>query len=231
MERKVIALTIFLFFLPVFALAQSIELLWQGGGYVPPFYAGRTLWAAQTNITLFALPHGLGDAKALNYKWSRNGTVLGTSSGAGKNTLTYTDTVLSRTQTFKVEIISSAGKAVATDSITLDPSEQQLLIYENNPLLGYLFNREINGTYTPRDKEFTFSAFPFFYTAQSRNEASLAYKWSTNDGALETKSSVTYRTPEGGAGTSQISVRVNNKNQILQDKLRGFLVQFGNENE
>jgi hypothetical protein len=231
MERKVIALALFLFCIPVFAFAQSVELLWQGSGYVPPFYAGKTLWSAQTNVALFALPHGLGDATALNYKWTRNGTVLGSSSGVGKNSITYTDTVLSRTQTFKVDIISSAGKVITSDSITLTPSEQQLFIYENNPLLGYLFNRSISGTYIPRDQEFTFSAFPFFYTAQSRADANLAYKWSTNDGAVETKSSVTYRTPEGGTGTSQISVRVNSKNQILQDRVRGFLVQFGNGND
>ena len=47
--------------------AQSVDLLWQGETYVPPFYKGKSLWSDQSRITLFAIPQGLGNPANLNY--------------------------------------------------------------------------------------------------------------------------------------------------------------------
>ena len=34
----------------------SVDLIWEGGGYVPPFYSGRSLWARQGQLRLLAIP-------------------------------------------------------------------------------------------------------------------------------------------------------------------------------
>ena len=217
------------FLLPTSINAQSIDILWQGETYTPPFYKGKTLWSTQSGITLVAIPHGLGSSANLNYKWTRNGTVLGNISGRGKNTLTFVDSILSRPQTFKVDILSSEDKVLASASHTFIPTSPNLAVYENNPLYGFMFHKEMTGTHRLEGREVTFTAFPFFFSASNRVEDILGYDWRTNIGGTETRNSVTYRTPENVAGTSQVSVKASNRDRIMQSAEKSFMVQFGNQ--
>lgn len=217
-------LIIFFALFPGTALSQSVDLLWHGDGYVPPFYKGRTLWSSQSTITLVAIPHGLGSSANLDFRWSRNGTVLGSLSGAGKNTLNLTDTVLSKTQNITIEIVSDDNETLAVNSASITPAAQSALVYENNPLYGYLFHREVSRTYPLKDEEVTFTAFPLLF-----NTESLDYQWRTNAGRAETSRSVTYRVPEGGSGRASISLNISNVEKILQSASRNFLVEFGEE--
>ena len=223
-------LIFFLFLAPVFALnAQSVDLLWQGETYRPPFYEGRSLWSYQSIIKFVAIPQGLGDPTTLNYKWTKNGTVLGMVSGVGRNFLSFEDDVFSKPQEVKVEIISTDKKVLAEAKTTVRPQSAVLLVYENNPLYGYLFNREIGAGYRLREGEVTFSAFPLFATPATRDGANLSYSWTTSDGEIQSGSSVTYRAPEDAEGTSEVMLNISNSHKILVDLNRNFLVQFGNE--
>lgn len=224
-----------LFILTIYCLlftslsAQSVDLLWQGDGYTPPFYNGRTLWSSQSKITLFAVPQKLGGPANLNYKWSRNGTVLGSLSGVGKNTLSLNDSVLSKSQNIRVEIVFGDNEVLAQTSTVITPVTPSLLVYENNPLYGFLFHKEVSGSYPLHEAEITFDAFPLFFSVQDHSDTSLTYRWRTNTGETETKSSVTYRAPEEASGTSLISITLSNADKILQSANKSFLVQFGEE--
>src|SRR6185312_14095227 len=63
----------------------EVDLMWEGEGYIPPFYEGRAMWAHEGQITLFAVPHVLNangtpiNPNTLIYKWIQNDTVLGDS--------------------------------------------------------------------------------------------------------------------------------------------------------
>ena len=228
MKKLAFILTSFSFLLtPALAYAQSVDILWQGDGYTPPFYEGRAMWSNQSRITLLAVPQGLGNDANLNYKWSRNGTVLGDFSGVGKNTLSFNDSVLSRPQSIKVEIISNNDEVVTQSSVRIAPVVPSVLVFENNPLLGFLFHREVGSTYTLKDAEVTFTSFPFFFNTRNHADPLLTYKWQTNNGEVETKNSVTYRVPDGASGESFVSVNISNSKKILQTAGKSFLVQFG----
>src|SRR3989344_1121949 len=211
------------------ARAQSVDLIWQGNGYVPPFYQGRTLWSKQTKVSFLAISHGLGSSANLYYKWTKNGTVLGNLNGIGKNNFSYTDTILSRTQTVKVEILSDTDEVLASATVALTPVSPSLLVYENNPLYGFMFHKEVGGNYRLNESEITFSAFPLFFDVTSREDSSLVFAWRTNTGAVETGDSVTYRAPDDVSGSSQVSITVSNKDKITQEARKGFLVQFGEQ--
>ena len=214
------------FLIPASISAQSVDILWQGYSYTTPFYQGRTLWSKQSRITLVAIPQGLGDPLSLNYKWTRDGTVLGSLSGVGKNTLTYLDSILSKPQSIKVEIIAGQKTVLASNTENVVPLSPSLAIYENNPLYGYAFHREVGGSYKLIDKEITFASFPLFFSTSSRFGSQIGYQWQTNVGGIETSNTVTYRAPEGESGSSEVKVKVDNKNQITQSAERTFLVQF-----
>lgn len=218
------------FLLPTSALAQSVDILWQGETYAHPFYLGRSLWSQQSQVTITAIPQGLGNPAGLSYKWSRNGTVLGSLSGIGNNSFRFADTIFSKPALVKVQIISTDGDVLAENSVTITPTSSQLSVYENNPLYGFMFHREVGDGYTLEDKEVTFAAFPLFAPGANRSAANLNYTWSANNSTAEVGSSVTYRAPEGRVGTALIRLNLSNEGAIMPALTRNFLIKFGNEN-
>ena len=216
------------FLLPTSINAQSVDILWQGETYTPPFYQGRALWSKQSGITFVAIPQSLGNSANLNYKWSKNGTVLGNISGIGKNSLSFVDSILSKSQTIKVEIISNEGEVLASASTIVTPSSPTIAVYENSPLYGFMFHRETMGIHKLQQREATFTAFPLFFSTSNRADNALKYEWRTNVGGVETGDSVTYRTPDNASGSSEVRVNVSNINSIMQNVNENFLIQFDN---
>ncbi len=213
--------------LPTPANAQSVDLLWEGESYTPPFYQGGAPWSKQGYISLVAIPNGLGAPRGLNYKWIKNGTVLGSLSGVGKNTLRILDSVLSKPQEFRVEIVSSDDDVLARAAFTIRPRNPELMVYENNPLYGILFHRALSGEYSLTGGEATLSAFPYFFPAESKDAPSLEYVWRSNAREDGRGSSITYRRPEGVSGSTAVSVRVSDSEVLLMPVTSGFLIQFG----
>lgn len=234
MSRKILSLLFIAYCLllvsaPLGARAQDIDLLWQGDTYTPPFYEGRALWSSQSRITFLAIPHGLGNQANLNYRWTKSGTVLGNSSGVGRSSLSFTDSIVSRPQTIKVDIMSSQGEILATASTNVAPITPTLTVYENNPLYGFMFHRETSGAHQLQDKEVTFAAFPFFFDTIDRTSETMNYEWRTNARDTQTGGMVTYRTPDNASGSSEIQVHASNINKILQNSSKTFLVEFENQ--
>jgi len=228
MKRVFILTAYFLLLTPMIASAQSVDILWQGETYTPPFYQGRALWSKQSGITFVAIPQSLGNSANLNYKWSKNGTVLGNISGIGKNSLSFVDSILSKPQTIKVEIISNQDEVLASASTIVTPISPTIAVYENNPLYGFMFHRETAGIHKLPQREVTFTAFPLFFSASNRADNVLKYEWRTNIEGVETGDSVTYRTPDDVAGSSKVQVRISNINSIMQTANQNFLIQFDN---
>ncbi len=223
-------------FVPFFpAFAQEVEIVWQGDTYTPPFYEGRSLWAHQSRVTLMAITHGSGYENPANvfYRWTQDGTVLGTASGIGKNSISFSDSVLSKPQTIKVDIRSASlpDDIVARNSVTIFPRNPVIGVYENNPLYGILFHKEVGVEYTFQNEEVTFSAFPYFFSALTKTAGPLRYNWLTNSRVAGTDPSITYRVPENTGGKAQVSIKVSNNDKFTQGANKNFLVQFKDQNE
>lgn len=219
-----------LLLIPAFAHGQSVDILWQGGNYVPPFYQGRNLWTSQSEVTFVAITQGLPNPAELTYKWIRNGTVLGLVSGVGKDSLTFMDTIFSKPVTISIEILDVQENVLAENKITLVPTAPEILVYEDNPLLGYMFHQEASAGYRLKDNEITLAAFPLFFTAFAREYPSLRYSWRSNAGEDSAIGSVTYRAPEKTSGSSAVSVSLANTDFFKQSARKSFLIQFnGNE--
>lgn len=230
--RKFYILSItLLLVLPIFNVrAQTVDILWQGEVYTSPFYKGKSLWSSQSRITMLAVPQGLGNPSALNYKWTKNGTVLGNISGVGKNSLSFVDSVLSKPQLVKVDIVGSNETILATASTNVVPIRPVLIVYENNPLYGFMFNKSAEGTYKLKEKEVSFTAFPFFFSTSDRENSLVSYEWRTNVGVATTKNSVTYRVPDESSGSSKVTLQVTSRNNIMQSADKNFLIEFGSTN-
>lgn len=217
--------------------SNEIDLLWQGRGYVPPFYSGRNLWAKEGFITITAIPHiysSVGQilaSKNLVYRWKKDGEILGNSSGVGRYYLTFADSVLALPQTITLDVFDG-DRIAASKTLQISSRNPKVLVYENNSLYGYMFNYEASGGFSLIKPEVTFASFPYYFSAKDRNDPALSFSWSsTKTSNFESANEVVFRVPENQTGSAFVKARVKNVNQILQGASSDFLIQFGNKNE
>ncbi len=216
------------FIFPASFSAQSIDLIWEGDSYTPPFYEGGVPWSSQSYIRLWAIPQGFSNPSSLIYRWTKSELVLGSFSGVGKNTLILSDSKLSKPQNFRVEIMSPEDDILAVTGFTIVPHEPEMLIYENHPLYGLLLNRAIKSDYELFRDEVTFSAFPIFLGIKSLDQESLSTTWRSNGKEIGQGPEITLRKPEGVEGSTSVSTKVTDQNILMWPLEKNFLIQFGN---
>jgi hypothetical protein len=57
-------------------------------------------------------------------------------------------------------------------------------LYEDNPLVGIIFNHALGSQNTIPETETTFAAIPFFASATSANDPRLIYGWTLNNNSI-----------------------------------------------
>jgi len=215
----------------------DIDLLWQATSYVPPFYQGKALYPHQGLITFTAVPNlsSTGNiSKSINsyvYIWKKDGDILSDFSGYGKNTFTLSGPIISRPFKIEVEVKSTDGISVGIATETITPRDPKVLLYENNPLLGILYNQRISNYVMP-NKELTISAVPYFFNAGSE-PSNLTYSWTMNNKSIANQddpSTITVRNENNTSGSATIGLKVTNTLKILQSTSNSINLNFGNNN-
>lgn len=201
-----------------------VSLSWQSDSYVHPFYKGKSTLSPQGTLTFIALPFfsrrsgSLGSNERISYTWKKDGQVFGEKSGFGKDTFTVETGILVQPVTVEVTAENLETGEIGQDRITVYPEETSVVLYENHPLRGVLFNKALGKQVTLVEPEISLFAVPF---ATSRSSFSaLAFNWSMNDTELtEKKRGVTFRTSAEVSGTSEISLALENPKETLQRAL------------
>lgn len=213
----------------------DMDLIWEARTYTPPFYAGRSLYSAESLIMFEAIPHfantnGVEIPKEnIIYTWKADGKPYQALSGYGKSFFWYNGSLLDKTQNIEVVAESVDGGFRATKSVTIDETSPLILIYESNPLYGPLYNKEVGSEYKLATKEVSFIASPYFFSI-SNFGSGLDFSWLMNGNPTTnsaSKNEITLRQDAEGAGSSRVSVSVNNAKKLLQSGERSFLVTFG----
>jgi len=216
----------------------DIDLLWQATSYVPSFYQGKALYPHQGLITFTAVPNVSADksiTKSLGsyiYTWKKDGDVLGDFSGYGKNTFSLRGTIISRAFTIEVNVTSTDGISLGSASATVNPRSPQVALYENDPLLGVLYNKNLS-SYKMQSKELSITAVPFFFN-KGTEPVSLEYKWTMNGQSISSQSdpsTLTVRNATGVSGSSTIGLQINNVLKTLQFASNSMSITFGQNNQ
>lgn len=199
----------------------TVDLLWEADSYTPPFYKGKALLADQSDALIIAMPDH-PNPSTLSYQWRQNGTILGSSSGIGRNTLFVPGTINTRPKTFTVTVTDPSGTYAAEQSVLVQNRSPFVLLYENHPLYGTFFNRALLDETVLNDTESTLVATPFYF--QNNNQA-LEYTWKVNgqtslSGPGENR--VTFGATQ--AGRSEISVTVRNLGKVLQSAGKNLII-------
>lgn len=209
----------------------DIDLLWEGETSVPPFYIGRPLPNAQSQITFLAMPHIMSGgselpASSLIYSWGENGVPVANASGYGKSSAVLTPPTFSQPFTVSVHVETPDGVGAADGSVTIAPQAPRALIYEDAPLLGVRFEKTIPANILFSGTEMSFAAFPVFVA----NPSALSYQW-TLDGAPFSvdpaqPGDVTFRKTGSGTGTHAVTFSFTNPARFLENGSAAFTLQF-----
>ncbi len=216
----------------------DIDLIWQASSYVPPFYQGKALYPHQGLITFTAIPNVSANgnvAKSIGtytYTWKKDGDVLSDFSGYGKSTFSLRGTIISRPFTIAVDVSTAQGVLIGQATATVQPQVPQIAFYENNPLLGVLYNKNLKNI-TMQGKELSISAVPYFFNA-GNEPAALQYKWTMNGQSIVSQidpSILTVRNDNSASGKTSISLQISNTLAILQTAANSMYITLSQPNQ
>ncbi|MBU6370739.1 MAG: hypothetical protein KGH93_00940 [Patescibacteria group bacterium] len=219
------------------AVSGSVDLVVESTSLVPPFYTGKAIFATQGTARIIALPNVMENGSALSandlvFTWQRDGQTLSAESGAGKDAITVSGTVPIRDISVSVSVSDASGNVLATASKILSPADPKVLVYEDNPLYGILFNKAMSGNYyLGQRSELDLVAEPYFFNLASIDGQDSTYKWFVNGN---------YASPSGASnelilkqagnnlsGTAAVTLDANNNDRIFQYASTNFNVNFG----
>jgi hypothetical protein len=191
-----------------------------------PFYKGASLVASEGLVRLIAIPDlrtasgAAIPASSLVYTWKNGDQVLQSDSGIGKSVLTATAPVKFRDATISVTVAAPDSSTVAQTSALISPVDPVVRIYQNDPLLGPLFNYALPDTISMSDAEDTFRAVAYYFTGTP----SLA--WSVNNVQSQSGQDITVRSSGSGSGTAIVGFEANQA-ATSQNANASMTVQFG----
>lgn len=205
--------------------AAQVELVWEAESYTPPFYKGKALMGRYQPVKIIALPQ-LGKSSVslsstdLIYTWKKNGRVLGSLSGYGKNTLLIDRTETGKEMRIEVVVSNKEGSVNATNELFLAPSEPKLLAYIYSPANGILFNRALQGQMKMGTKELSIAAVPYYLSAYKESVRYLNYEWKMgNEKSNVIDQIFTVRNKASTAGETTINVSVFNQADNMSEKV------------
>lgn len=214
--------------------ASTVDILWQARSYTPLFYKGKALLPNSGDVTLVAIPqfsaNGLkAGSQNYSYKWEKDGQVLGDVSGYGDDSITIQGSILVRPFTITVTVTASDGTS-GTASTFISNQLPKVVLYEDNPLYGTLYNNALTSSYSLTNQEVHLRAVPYFFSTTAFHTVSpLQFTWTISNGAPVTKSdeNIVLRQPEGtSGGQSGVAVSVQNPNRILQSDTANTTILF-----
>lgn len=202
-----------------------LVLLWQANdSYVPPFYKGKALPTAESEIKVVAMPEikkggTMISGKDMLYYWTLNYTNDAASSGYGKNSFTYLNDYLESSENVAVSVSTTDGQYSSEASLNITPSFPKISFYKNDKILGTLWDQALKDGHKIIGSE-VIIAEPYFISPKERWSPSLIWNWYIN-GSL-TNNTLPYQENlmplkvEGGAsGASTLRLDIENKDKFL----------------
>ena len=206
---------------------SDIEVLWEAvHGYTPPFYKGKSFISPEGLIKAVAIPNsstiksGKGN---ISYSWKRNDDTVLAASGFNKDSYTFENNVLKRSENISLTASSIDGSYNAIKNLDIPIYSPKVIFYKKSPTEGILYNSALNSNSVFSEDEMTIVAEPYFLSIKG-NENSFSYKWNINGDPINTPSRKTELTvrPTSRGGYANISVVFENMDKLFQ-KVTGAL--------
>ena len=204
----------------------EVTLIWESDGYIPPFYKGRSFYTLGGALKVVAIPEFFSsqgkrmNPKDLVYTWKKNGEVVASASGYGKDFFISDKTsYLREGNDISVEVSSPRENITGSASVIVEPQQLEILMYEKSPLYGILFNKTLPSSFSLTNEEITLYATPFFFSTQTQSLGELSFEWTMNNNPIRSaagSNELTLRKETGQVGSSDIGITIQNPRKVLQ---------------
>lgn len=221
-----------------FFIPSVVDLIYESLSYTPPFYKGRALNPNQGVFIVTAIPELIkttGEkvpAQNIIYAWKKDGQVMQSDSGIGKNTFLVSGTVPIRDVRIEVSASSLDGDIFASKQVLVTNTQPRIIFYENNPVYGLMMNKAITKAVNMLTDEFSVLAVPYFFSVGYATTPDLKYDWTMNGatvGNQEPKNAFTARINKTGSGTADIGLKISNLVRIFQFTNNSYQINFSKQ--
>lgn len=214
---------------------SDINILWEADSLVPLFYQGKARATAGSTLKLSAIPYITNQSgkiepdDKLYYDWYINGVFAKEFSGKGKKTIPIPTKQDENQVKISLKVLNGTKDRGAKKELSIYLNKPEIIFYEQKPLEGVNYGRQITTNYDLYEEEMSFIAIPFFWPKIYVDN--LSYLWKINGLTIdnkENKNTLTVRKPSGGLGINEINLQVN---KMINDKYsinKSFNVKFGN---
>ena len=191
---------------------ETVALVVEPVSSTHPFYEGSGLVTSEGRVRIVAIPDFRTsatqsvDPSTLIYTWSLGNQELNTDSGVGKSVLDSTAPQQYRDADVSVMVSSPNGTEVAEADTTISPVSPIARIYENDPLLGPLYDNALSNTITMTDAEDTYRGVAYYFSETP------AISWGVNGNQSGTTNDLTVRSSGNGTGSAVLDYSATDSN-------------------
>lgn len=196
-------------------------IVWEADTYTPPLYKGRSLFTSQSTLHFVAIPNIVRNGSRvpnsqLVFTWEHDGTILGSKSGTGQDSLTLTGSILSQPEVVAVEVKTLDGAISTRERIVVPIIGSRVRIYEDTPLLGTRFERALGATEIVTNQEITLRAYPYFMPVT--DPRSLVWDWIVGDIHTYDQQITLRNTTQATSGRVPIELNVEKVGSLLHTR-------------
>ncbi|MDD2935446.1 MAG: hypothetical protein PHX25_03150 [Candidatus Pacebacteria bacterium] len=214
----------------------EVDLIWESNSYTPPIYKGKTITPYRAVVKLVAIPNFINqDGSKINddelmYVWKKDWKIINGSQGIGKNVLYFDMAKDFRDGVLSVEVSTTDNSVRAKTSVRINESSPKIIFYENDPLLGIIFEKALDQNLDLLKEEITISAQPFFFSKDDIKNDKLIYKWKLNSKLLNdvVGDFITLKKGED-KGTANLSLNIQDKNRVMQSATNVLNINFDDD--
>jgi len=188
---------------------QDVAIIAEPISSAPVLYPGKPLVPIEGSVRVVAVANvqdskgKMLDPASLSYSWTVDDTRIANSSGIGKTAIIVASPLEYRSRSVSVAVTSQDGALAGGASFSLSAQQPSVRIYENDPLLGIVYDRALSDAYNISGTEDTLFAAPFSFPIT--NGAPLL-QWFLNGEAVQTGNSITLRPTGSGQGNASLSL-------------------------
>jgi hypothetical protein len=210
-------------------------LLWQANdSYVPPFYEGKAMPSAESDVKVVAIPEIKSGSSIVNpqnmtYVWQKDYNNDVNDSGYGKNFMIYTNDYLDNSNNISVTASTVDQKYSSNASVDIAVATPKILFYKNDANVGTTWENDIPDTQQIQNSE-TIQAVPYFLSPKQIQNPMLVWNWSINDSAVSVPNYMPNFMPlqveTGVSGTSTVKLEISNQSKIFETASKEININF-----
>ena len=210
-------------------------LLWQAtDSYVPPFYKGKALPTAESEIKVVAMPEitaggTMVNPKNMTYAWKKDYNNMQTDSGYGKNFFTYINDYLENANVVSVVASTTDGKYKSESNVNVGVNTPLISFYKKDLNLGTIWEQSLSDGHLIQGEEMII-AEPYFISPKEWRRPDLLFYWSINDRSVNVpsyrKNIMPLKAEVGTSGTSKLKLEIENTDKIFQTAKKEININF-----